>query len=220
MSLKDTLDQTGTAQALRVRILPPTSKMAKAAAALAERMMRLSEPQPFDLDALQTKLFRVADTGDWTPISERDLRNTCFCLWRNAPPLAGDARFLKGYFGALQSVASRIATKLLVRAYFLHFDPWAPGIRDVARYLEEAVTGWSWDWATHHRNYRLFNPEEAPRQIAEAALTDGRPRKFLETLGLKGQLAGSPFGAACFRAAVITIGRRIKDSRWWLWPRS
>jgi hypothetical protein len=211
MGLKDALDEIGAGQAIRAKILPRTPKIAKVAAILEERMSRLAEPLPFDLDALQAKLLRVADTGDWAPISERDLRNTCFCLWRTTPPLAGDLRFLERYFGALRSAASRIATKFLIRTYFMHFDPSAPGLREVAQYLGETVAAWPWDWAAHHRNYRLFDPLEAPRRIADAALAHGRPRKFLETLGLKGQLGSSPFSAACFRAATVMVGRRLED---------
>lgn len=211
MSLKDAIDQIGAAQAIRVKVLPPTPKMAKAAAAIAERMARLDEPLAFDFDALQTKLFEVAATGDWASVSERELRNACFCLWSTVPPLAANTRFLDGYFGALRSVASRTATRLLMRAYFMHFDPKRPGVREVAHHLEEAVGAWRWDWADHHQRYRLFTPDEAPRRVAEAALADGRPRHFLEGLGLKGQLAGSPFSANCFRAAALTVGHRIED---------
>jgi hypothetical protein len=161
MSLKDAIDQNGTARAIRVRVLPATSKMAKAAAILAERMTRISEPVAFDLDALQRKLTAVVANGDWALISERELRYVCFCLWRTVPALAGNASFLVGYFGALRSVGSRMATKFLMRAYFLHFDPKAFGVREVARYLEDAVGTWHWDWANHHQNYRLFDPASA-----------------------------------------------------------
>lgn len=194
--------------AISVLPLGTAPRVEKTAAAISDRLSKLGAPKALDLDELAGKLRTIADTGDWSPISERDLRHAALCIWEK-PAVIDNERFRDAYFSALSAISSRVATKLLIRSYFVNFDPGSGSTRAVGRYLESAVERWAWPWRDAGRKFKIFRPTEAPDYIAMPALETRKPDHFLETIGMRGDLASSQFAAACFRACANVVGRQL-----------
>src|SRR5260370_28448095 len=67
-----------------------------------------------------------------------------------------------------------------------------------------------WDWPERHKRFKLFDPAEAPRLLAELTIDSGDPRGELEKVGLTGQLLSSGLSAHIFLAALKVIQERLE----------
>jgi hypothetical protein len=140
------------------------------------------------------------------------MRLAASCLFDGEPPLASDPHFLNQYLDALRSIRSRMAIKRLIHSYCLHFDPTHAGIRQIARFLEEAVSTvhTRWKWLEISRQYRFFDPTQAPSQLEKLTVGAAHPRTELEKVGLTGQLSASGLSAHIFMRALKTIEKKLE----------
>jgi hypothetical protein len=184
--------------------------MAKVADQIAARRDEIRTLTAFDRDTLYAKLREIVRTENWDGLSDRQLRHVPACLWVGDPRLASNIRFLNGYFRALRKLRSRLATKALVWSYLLHFEPGAPEIIGIGRYLSGEVRHWKWEWAQRHDRIELFDAERGPKMLAAEALGSDEPRQILVSAGLRGPLASSGFAVACFREAADKVRQHLQ----------
>src|SRR5262249_18633656 len=143
--------------------------------------------------------------------SVRDMRLAASCLFDGNPCLATDSVFLKQYLEALRSIRSRIAIKRLIHSYCTHFDPNHEGIQRIGSFLHEniATIGGRWEWPQRNRQFKLFDPVQGPKLLAQVTATSENPRGELERLGLRGQLSVSGLAVFVFLAALKNIEQQL-----------
>jgi hypothetical protein len=164
-----------------------------------------------DHDALLAKLRSVGTAREMMGLTVRDMRLAASCLFESEKPLADNLHFLDNYLDALRSIRSRGATKRLIHAYCIHFDPNREGIRRIASYLRHAISSLAgrWEWPELQRRFRIFDPTQAPRQLAALTLDSKTPRAELKQVGLSGQLLSGGLSAHIFLSALKNIEDRL-----------
>jgi hypothetical protein len=160
-----------------------------------------------DYDSLMLKLRAAARSRSFASVSLRDMRLAASCLFDGDPCLAADLVFLQLYLDGLRSIRSRIAVKRLIHSYCVHFDPGLEAIRRIGAFLHENIgtIGGRWEWPERHRRHKLFDPIQAPTAVAGVTLRSADPRRELEIVGLRGQLAASGLAAHVFLSALKSI---------------
>lgn len=211
MSLRALLEDLRSSKTIiRPPRMPNRLRIDEALEKVAQRFERLSPIDPHDYNALVAKLRSISRSRKWSSLTLRDLRLAASCLFDGQHRLADDSRFLDGYLGTLRSTASRLTVKRLIHTYCMHFDTDHAGIRKIATFLAEIVGNWDWDWSKRHIDYRLFDPKQAPRAIADLTADASDPREILSRVGLRGQLAASGLAVWVFRSAIETIRDRLE----------
>jgi hypothetical protein len=179
---------------------------------ISERSQVIRPINKIDHDTLLKKLNAAASARQMMNLTVRDMKLASSCLFEGEKPLADNQPFLEQYLDALRSIRSRGAVKRLIHGYCDHFDPDHKGIQRIGAFLRESISGLSgrWDWPERHKRYKLFDPGQAPRQLAELTIDSLNPRGELEKVGLSGQLLRSGLSAHVFLAALKTIQRRLE----------
>jgi hypothetical protein len=179
---------------------------------ISERSQVIRPINKIDHDALLRKLHSVASAREMMNLTVRDMRLASSCLFEGEKPLADNQHFLELYLDALRSIRSRAAIKRLIHSYCAHFDPKHKGIQRIASFLREAISGLSgrWEWPERHKRFKLFDPAQAPLQLAELTINSVNPRGELEKVGLSGQLLSSGLSAHVFLSALKAIQRRLE----------
>lgn len=203
---------------LRPAPLPPTPAVAKAARELATRARfdSLAEIEEFDRDALLAKLHQARASGDWSPISRRDLRFAPRVLWlkpSDMDALAGDTAFLRRYLEAVDRAESRSALRALAREYLRRFEPGLAGkvMIGQALLLRRPALNKPWDEAECAK--RLFDAGDGGRLLGQLALDDPEGTlKVLDRHGLGGARSNAGIAASAFQAALETLRTRLERS--------
>lgn len=164
-----------------------------------------------DHDALLAKLTSVQSAREMMGLTVRDMRLAASCLFEGEKPLVDNVYFLDQYLDAVRTIRSRRATKRLIHAYCIHFDPNRKGIQRIARFLREAISSLPgrWEWPERQRRFKIFDPTQASRQLAALTLDSKTPRAELEKVGLSGQLLSSGLSAHIFLSALKIIQERL-----------
>ncbi len=184
--------------------------------AVENRLGILSAPPlNIDMPELRQMLIRAAESGDWGSIGDRNWRYASECLSFGAPPLIANERFIEAYLAHAGACRSNAIINGLIRYYLWHFEPARPGFRRIAAFLAALTTETHARWSELHRRFRLFDPDQAPAQLAAAAMSaDTPPRDYLARIGFSGQLAasellGNAFVRACDGMVMHAISDRI-----------
>jgi hypothetical protein len=213
MRLRDLLEELRFS---KIIVRPPNIRkrllIEEASERISQRFDRVAAIEKQDFESLVAKLRAVAETGQWSSLSFRDLRLAASCLFDGPKNLADDVAFLDTYLGALQSTATRLTVKRLIHTYCMHFDSSHAGIRKIGQFLSHTVSHWDWDWNTRHRDYRLFDPKQASTKLSELTANALKPREALGLAGLSGQLATGGLALAAFRAALEEIQHRLMQA--------
>jgi hypothetical protein len=179
---------------------------------ISERSQAIRPINKIEHDALLTKLYSVRSAREIMNLTVRDMKLASSCLFEGEKPLADNRNFLELYLGALRSIKSRAAIKRLIHSYCVHFDPNHMGIQSIGSFLRGSISGLPgrWDWPERHGRFKLFDPAQAPRLLAELTIDSGDPRAELEKVGLTGQLLSSGLSAHIFLAALKVIQQRLE----------
>src|SRR6266540_2875151 len=167
-----------------------------------------------DYDALIAKLRSVGRSKSVSSLTFREMILSASCLFDGEERLVDDQYFLDQFLDALRSIRSRIAIKRLIHCYCINFDPNHRGIQRIASFLRESVSSVEgrWEWPERHRRYRIFDPAQAPRELARVTINSNNPRKELEKVGLSGQLSVSGLSAHIFLNALKVIQANLEKS--------
>lgn len=215
MTLSERLDELIRARKI---IRPPQQlkrlMIEKSYDRISEKYEKIRPIDTVDYHALLAKLRSVARSRSMMNFTLREMRLAASCLFEGDKPLSEDQTFLDLYLDSLRSIRSRMAIKRLIHSYCLHFEPTHRGIRRIGSFLQEAVSNvvGRWDWPEKHRQYRLFDPDQAPREIAKLTVNSVDPRRELEKVGLTGQLSTSGLSAHIFLNALKTIQERLESN--------
>jgi hypothetical protein len=179
-----------------------------------KRFDHLGSTRVVDYDALLAKLRLAPTAKSVISLTLRDMRLAASCLFDGEQPLVENESFLDQYLDALRSIRSRMAIKRLIHSYCLHFNPNHRGIRRIGSFLREAVSSVEgrWEWPERHRQYRLFDPAQAPHELAKLTVDSSDPRKQLENVGLSGQLSTGGLSVHVFLSALTTIRKSLESS--------
>jgi EH_Signature domain len=212
MSLSERLkDLSGIRTIIRLPRLPTSPRIEQSLARTIERYDRPIAVDKVEYDSLIKKLLAGASVSNLTL---REVRLTVTCLFEGERRLIDDARFLTQYLGALRSLRSRIAIRRLIGTYIAHFDPRQSGIRELGHFLTEAISSIDcrWDWPQRHRQFKLFDPDQAAFQLLRLTTEGDNPRQELAKAGLVGPLSVSNLAAHVFLEAMKDTRRRLEQS--------
>ncbi|HYE36946.1 EH signature domain-containing protein [Methylocaldum sp.] len=208
MTLRESL---ATARPVIPPRLPDLPRVAIEEEKLARNFDKETKPvSTLDAEAL-TRRFRTALlNGTWQSISFGEWKLAVWIMFIGEKPLADEPEFLDRLFEQFRSCRKQTAYKGLILAYLNEFDPSKPAIRRVAQELEGAVRQFNWAWTDRHDRYRLFAPDEAPRQIANACLAPpAAPRSVLESLGMGGSRASGGMAAHAWLQALHRLSQLL-----------
>jgi hypothetical protein len=179
---------------------------------ISERSQVIRPINKIDHDELLAKLYSVRSAREIMNLTIRDMKLASSCLFEGERPLADNRSFLELYLDALRSIRSRAAIKRLIQSYCVHFDPNHMEIQSIGLFLRGSISGLSgrWDLPERHQRFKLFDPAQAPRLLAELTIDSGDPRGELEKVGLTGQLLSSGLSAHVFLAALKAIQKRLE----------
>jgi hypothetical protein len=214
MSLSERLDELKRARAIiRPTRLPHKLMVEQSFDRISARSEHLRPITQVDYDALVAKLRSVASSRSLLRLTLREMRLVASCLFDGEQHrLADDEIFLDQYLEALLSIRSRIAIKRLIHCYCVHFHPSHRGIQRIGVFLREAISSIEgrWEWPERHRRHMLFDPAQAPQQLARLTINSRNPREELEKIGLTGQLLVSGLSSYVFLSALKIIQERLE----------
>ena len=191
MNLRELVEQLGRSKKIiHLPQLPAELKTKRSYERVSEKYSELNFVDVIDYDAMLEKLRHAAESRTLADFTYREMRLAAGCLFDGKSRLADNTSFLNLYLEALRALRSRLAVKRLIYIYCLHFDPADPAIRRLAEFLREAIReiGGRWDWPERQKKYRIFEPTEAPQQIANLTKDSTDPHKELQAVGLRGPL--------------------------------
>ncbi|MBF0093860.1 MAG: hypothetical protein HQL34_04870, partial [Alphaproteobacteria bacterium] len=163
-----------------------------------------------DLEELRNRLITANETGKWGIVGTRDWRFASECLSMGQDPLVRDEQFVEAYLAALRYSASLPAFRRLVRYYLMNFDPSLPAFRRIGTFLAEHAADCG-SWGEQNTKLRVFDADEGPRRLAEAAMAAGKDvRTALENIGFTGSLAAARFAGAAFVSACHKVGKSME----------
>jgi hypothetical protein len=212
MSLSERVkDLVGVRTIIRRPRLPTNPRIEESLARTIARYDRLIVVDKIEYDPLIKKLHAGASVSNLTL---REVRLTATCLFEGERRLIDDSRFLTQYLGALRSLRSRIAIRRLIGTYISHFDLKHPGIRELGNFLTEAISliDCRWDWPQRHRQFKIFDPDEAASHLLRLTTHGDNPRLELAKVGLVGPLAVGKLAAHVFSEAVKDTRRRLEQN--------
>ena len=215
MSLSDRVEELKRARTIvRLPRLPEKLLIEQSYDRVNEKYDQVSPINKVDYDALLTKLRAVARSRSIASLTIREMRLTASCLFDGEHHLADDQSFLDQFLDALRSIRSRAAIKRLIHSYFVHFDPNHRGIQRIAIFLRESIASIEgrWEWPERHRQFRIFDPAQAPEQLAGLTIKSINPRRELDKVGLSGQLSTSGLSAHVFLSALTSIQQRLENN--------
>lgn len=217
MNLRERLNELKRVRTIvRKPRLPGSLKIERSYDRVCKKYDQVSSVRSVDYDALLAKLQLVAKSRAMSTLSQREMRLAASCLFDGEKKLADDHDFLGQFLGALRSIRSRSAVRRLIYAYCVHFDPRHPGIRQIGLFLREAIStvpsSPRWVWPERHRQFGLFDPAQAPDQLAGLTIDSPDPRKELEEVGLSGPLMVSGLSASVFLSALKLTQRKLSSA--------
>jgi hypothetical protein len=213
MNLRELVNELKSSRKIiRSPQLPVKLAVEKSYERVAEKYDQIGSISVLDYRDLLERLKIAADAKSLTDLSYRDMRLAASCLFESRPRLADNLLFLDLYLDALRSLRSRLAIKRLIHSYCLHFDPTDHAIRRIGEFLQTAtreING-QWNWPDRHRKYRLFDPTQAPQELAIITTKASSPRNELEKAGLTGQLMVSGLSAYTYLHALEITQRNLE----------
>ncbi len=170
---------------------PKAASPPKMEAALRELEVTLSkvseQPPPEGAATFLMRLRTVAASGEWASLGNRDWRYGVQLLWDPADPVGEDSTIVERILGWVKERSSRSSYRLLISAYLQGFKSDRAGIRKAAQVLRSGLEKLPVPWGDRHKQFRLFEPDEAPKFIAAAVLSrTGSVRASLADMGLSG----------------------------------
>jgi len=192
--------------------LPRALAIEKSFEQIDEKYARPSLINGTDHQALLIKLQAVAKVGSFSKLTLREMRLAASCLFDGEQPIANDLKLLDQFLDALRSIHSRMAIKRLIHSYCIKFDPNHAGIVRIGAFLREAVPNIQaqWDWPERERQYMIFDPSQAPGQLARLTLDSETPLSALANAGLRGNLLGGGLSVHAFLTAMQNIRERLE----------
>jgi hypothetical protein len=181
---------------------------------ITKQYENINPSEGVNYDLLLAKLRTAANSHSISNLTPREMRLAASCLFDGREPFANNPSFLSQYLDALRSIRSRMAIKRLIHTYCLHFDPTHPGLRQIASFLQAAVSTIQarWKWLEVGRQYSFFDPTQAPRQLAKLTTDAAHPRTELEKVGLSGQLSAGGLSAHIFVHALKIIQAKLEKN--------
>lgn len=171
MSLSERVHELRAARSLvRKTRLPASLKMDDSYERISQRYDRASFVRTVDYDALLIKLRTAANAGSSSALTLRELRLAAGCLFDGKKCAADDPAFLNWFLKTMWGNRSRISVKRIIFSYLAHFDPQRPAIQAMGHFLQDAIlafgSGGRWPWPALHQQHALFDPNQAPLQLA------------------------------------------------------
>lgn len=119
------------------------------------------------------------------PLTQRQVRQSAWCLWNQTTRLAEDAE-LGGVLLEHIAAAPRAGAFRALAANFLEgFKQDEPGIAHAAAVLSQLAVRWPGNWAQLHTQYQIFDLEQGPKRLAEAVVAQDRaPHLILQDFGV------------------------------------
>ena len=172
---------------------------------VSERMDRVGVfTVDFDINAFSKKVKNTYLEGDWTVLSNADLR--CIAIVLRSPdfPIGRESRFLRRYLREIRDRAQALPCKALISHYLRHFDD-SPDIKEIGVFLAGVLPLPQLqyrlhDWKKSHARFHLFNPEKTVRQLAKAILKVRNPDRVFVNAGIRGDAQTAGIGAETFKA--------------------
>jgi hypothetical protein len=210
MMLRERINELKSSRKIiRLPQLPAELETEKTYQRIAMKFDQTGFVNTVDYRSLLQKLREVAISGAVRDLTYREMRLAASCLFEGSPNLADNKPFLEVYLDSLRSLHSRLTLKRLIYSYLLHFHPKNDAIRRIGEFLQDAVSRVNWDWRERAQLYRLFDPSQAPQQLASLAAESTSPRKELEKAGLSGQLLYGGLTAYVYLNSLNIIQRKL-----------
>lgn len=167
----------------------------------------------FDAEALYDLFQNALTTGDWYSITFRDWKLVVWIAFGGERPLSDENGFLDKLLEQLRNQNKRSAYRALILAYLRDFDPSKKWVHKVSDQIRKIIRQYNWPWSWRHDEYRLFDPHQAPKRIAEACLELGSSwHDALESLGMGGANISFGMAAHAWVAATDKVKQTLSKS--------
>lgn len=161
-----------------------------------------------DTAALQSRVAELVLGDPGSPLSKRDLRESCKTYLHPPSPPARQLEIGDVLLKEVARTQRRSAMFALLDAYLDGFDASDEAVERLAKKLKAMSTAWSWRetdiWPDRISRYDLLSVKSAPNKLATAILaSEVEPRAILDDAGLStegrrvGGLAVAAFASAC-----------------------
>ena len=203
-------------ESLRLRRLDLPSvpeRLAETARRLSQRMDRVGVLSPdFDLNAFSKKVAETHHRGDWSVLSNADLRRIAMVLRSSDFPIGIEIGFLPRYLKEIRNREQPLLIKALVGHYLRNFDD-SEEIEEIGVFLSSALhlpqlQNRLNDWRERHAIHKLFEPGVAASQLAQAILEEQDAEKVFTSAGIFGDAQTAGIGAETFK----TVCGRVRES--------
>jgi hypothetical protein len=136
-----------------------------------------------DYDAISGDLASRIALGE--RLSSRQARDGAWCLWTTRTAIAENPNTLGPFLAQMRELKHKGASRALALSYLISFHPDRPGLFAVAEALRDLAIAMGKPFDSLQEKFRIFEVEEGPRRIGDAAFTGRRsPRQVLEENGL------------------------------------
>ncbi len=163
--------------------------------------------KPVDLDQIAERVIRKFSKGELP--ERRDLQHASFCLWETVPTLLDNPAALDGYLQWIATLRRKSDFRRLAEAYVRCFNFRARDIQKIALTLSQNAPNVGGRWSERSKEYRIFDPQEGPRAVANLALAQEiDPVHFLRDRNQWSEsLAIAGFAQAVWLEGLIEIDR-------------
>lgn len=198
--MKDAIKALGSALPSRTG-LPPRARTIEVAAAIAHPSTDLALAEPENLDAISARVGYELASGRLP--SRSDLRNAAWCIWSSRTPLAANQQAFDQFLEYVRDAGRKGGFARLAAVYVIEFPRSEPSIQRVAETLRDLATRFTGPWSTAAKDLDLFDPEWAPKRIADLALRDGvSPSQVLAARGIGSLSSEGGLAEAVFLAGI------------------
>jgi hypothetical protein len=205
MQMKTAIAELGLGRALQVA-LPMRSRVVEAAETIAHPPTDVTITKPDDLDVIAARVTAAFEVGKLPALS--DLRHAPWCLWAGQRPISSNATVLERFLDHIRSSGKKSAFSRLASVYVVAFPTSQPSLKSIATTLKELAHRFAGPWSLAAKELAVFDPDEAPRRIAEIALRNGSsPSRVLAQCGIDNLAAEAGLAEAAFLAGIDQLAR-------------
>lgn len=141
-------------------------------------------PSTKDYDEISLRLAAALAKGE--RLSKLQARDGAWCLWGTEVAVAERTDMLEAFLAQVRALKHPRASRALALSYLVSFHADRPGLSAVAAALRDLASGMGQPYESLHRNLRIFDEDEGPRRIGNAAFTERKsPRTILEENGMR-----------------------------------
>ena len=184
--------------------LPARARTLKAAEAIEYPATDLKFPTPDDLDVVAARIIEAFGAGDLP--SRSDMHHAAWCVWGSRSPLSSNETAFGRYLDHVRASGRKSAFSRLASAYVIAFPFGHVSLEKVAEVLRYLSSRYPGSWSAADRDLGLFDPDVAPRRLAQRALERScSPAQVLRQFKIDGLSSDGGLSEAAFLAGLAQL---------------